>query len=96
MPKTSAPRIDENTLTRGQVRKLAALRKSVGDGIADRAFAAWLSSQSPALGAESDESADIIVDTLWPFVQQGELAIPRGGYLIRRGRRRIIVEKARS
>ena len=43
MPKTSAPRIDENTLTRGQVRKLAALRKSVGDEIADQVFAARLS-----------------------------------------------------
>ena len=34
----------------------------------------------------------MIVDTLWPLVQQGRLAIPRGGYLVRRGHGRIIVE----
>ena len=37
-----------------------------------------------------------VVDTLWPLVEQGSLAIPRGGYIIRRGRGRIIVELARS
>ena len=31
--------IDESTLTRGQLRKLYALRKSVGPAIADEAFA---------------------------------------------------------
>jgi hypothetical protein len=30
--------IDQSTLTKGQVRKLNALRKSVGDDIADNAF----------------------------------------------------------
>ena len=30
--------IDHSTLTKGQVRKLNALRKSVGDDIADEAF----------------------------------------------------------
>ena len=34
--------IDESTLTKGQVRKLNALRKSVGDAIAEEAFAKWL------------------------------------------------------
>ena len=48
----------------------------------------------PAGGAaQSDENAALIVDTLWPLVQQGTLAIPRGGYVIGRGR--IIVERAR-
>ena len=41
-----------------------------------------------------DGNAATIVDTLWPLVQEGTLAIPRGGYLIRRGRGRIIVEPA--
>jgi hypothetical protein len=30
--------IDQSTLTKGQVRKLNALRKNVGDDIADNAF----------------------------------------------------------
>ena len=96
MANSSATSIDETALTKGQRRKLNALRKSVGDDIGDQAFVAWLSSQSAASGTKPDENATLIVDTLWPLVQQGTLAIPRGGYLLRRGRGRIIVERARS
>ncbi len=86
--------IDESSLTKGQARKLNALRKSIGDEIADRTFLEWLALQ-PAPGAEPDANATMIVDTLWPLVQQGTLAIPRGGYRIRRGRGRIIAEPAK-
>ena len=87
--------IDESGLTKGQRRKLNALRKSIGSDIADKAFQEWLSSQPAAAGAAPDENATMIVDTLWPLVQQGTLAIPRGGYLLKRGRGRIIVEPAK-
>jgi len=87
--------IDESGLTKGQLRKLGALRKSVGDGIAERAFAEWMAAQRDAR-PKADSNAATIVDALWPLVQQGTLAIPRGGYLIRRGRGRIIVEPAQS
>ena len=87
--------IDESGLTKGQLRKLRALRKSVGDEIAERAFSEWLAKQKAASG-KADGTAATIVDTLWPLVVQGTLAIPRGGYLIRRGRGRIIVEPAQS
>ena len=86
--------IDESALTKGQLRKLGALRKSVGDEVGERAFAEWLASQGAA-GQKEDGNAAKIVDTLWPMVQEGTLAIPRGGYLIRRGRGRIIVEPAK-
>ena len=86
--------IDESTLTKGQLRKLNALRKSVGDEVGERAFAEWLASQG-TVKAEQDGNAAMIVDTLWPMVQEGTLAIPRGGYLIRRGRGRVIVEAAK-
>ena len=86
--------IEESALTKGQLRKLNALRKSVGDEIGERAFAEWLASQETTSG-KPDGNAATIVDTLWPLVQEGTLAIPRGGYLIRRGRGRIIVEPAK-
>ena len=89
----SPTQIDENSLTKGQSRKLNALRKSVGNEIGEQAFAAWLTSQ-PVATAKADVNATLIVDTLWPLVQQGALAIPRGGYLLRRGRGRIVVEPA--
>ena len=78
------------------IRRLNAFRKSVGDDIGKQAFIARLSAQSAGTKAEADTNAQIMVDALWPLVREGTLAIPRGGYLIRRGRGRTIVERARS
>ena len=89
-------KIDESTLTKGQRRKLDALRNSVGDEIGERAFAAWLSTQPKPVEVKEDHDAALIVDTLWPLVQEGTLAIPRGGYLLRRGRHRLICEPVRQ
>lgn len=36
---------DESTLTKDRLRKLNALRRSVGPKIGERAFAEWLASQ---------------------------------------------------
>ena len=92
MATPSFARIDQGTLTKGQLRKLETLRRSVGDEIGERAFAAWLATQPKPVVVEKDQDAELIIDTLWPLVQDGALEIPRGGYLIRRGRRRVIVE----
>ena len=35
----------EDQLNKGQARKLTALRKSLGDDIADKAFAEWMTSR---------------------------------------------------
>ena len=63
MDGTSSSGNDESSLTKGQRRRLNALRKSVGDEIAVRAFVEWLASQG---GAErkADGNAAAIVDTL--------------------------------
>lgn len=95
MDRASRNGIEEGALTKGQRRKLNALKKSVGEEIGERAFAEWLASQEAAVG-KADGNAALIVDTLWPMVERGALSIPRGGYLIRRGRGRIIVEPART
>ena len=71
MDQGSSSGIDESTLTKGQVRKLRALRKSVGEEIGEQAFAAWLSSQSGAGEDNADGNAATVVDTLWPLVEQG-------------------------
>ena len=94
MDQETSSGTDESSLSKGEIRKLNALRKSVGNEIGDRAFAEWLSSRS-AGSNEKDPNAETIVDTLWPLVEEGRLTIPRGGYLLRRGRGRIIVEPAR-
>ena len=81
---------DESALTKGQLRKLAALRKSIGPAIADEAFAKWL--QQAVAEPEEDANAKIISDALWGLIEEGRLSIRRGGYIVRRGRGRVVVE----
>ena len=90
-PKAS---FTETELTKGQIRKLNALRKSIGEEIAHKAFADWLRSQPVAVGEVVDENAELIAGVLVDQINQGKLRIPRGGYLVRRGRGRVIVERA--
>jgi hypothetical protein len=85
--------IDEKALNKGELRKLNALRKSLGDNIADEAFAKWFAQKTTAVVEPTDESAELIVKTLEPLVLKGKIKIPRGGYLVRRGRGRVIVER---
>lgn len=85
--------IDEAALTKGQVRKLNALRKSLGRSIADEAFAKWLA-QAANDEPQADENAKLIADILWGLIGDGKLQIRRGGYMVRRGRGRVIVEPA--
>lgn len=82
--------IDESVLKKGQLQKLSALRKSLGPAIADEAFAKWLDQQAGA--PETDANVETISNALWDLIQDGKLMIPRGGYVVRRGRRRVIVE----
>jgi hypothetical protein len=85
--------IDEKNLRKGQLRKLNALRKSLGDDIADRAFIEWMDSAPSATDNHLDRNARTIIEALHPLIENGELSIPRGGYVLRRGRGRIILER---
>ena len=83
---------NESGLSKGQLRKLNALRKSLGADIANKAFAEWLTSQS-VVTEEVDKNAELIAEVLVEQINQGKLRIPRGGYRVRRGRGRVIVER---
>lgn len=84
--------IDEKQLTKGELRKLNALRKSIGTDIGEAAFVKWWQ-QKQAGGTEVvDPNITVIEDALGKVI--GKLRFPRGGgYQIRRGRGRIIVER---
>ena len=84
--------IDESALSKGRLRKLNALRRSLGQAIADEAFAKWLEETAPA--PETDENAEVIANSLYDMVREGKVSIRRGGYIVRRGRGRVIVEPA--
>ena len=96
MPKKADVQIDESALSKGQLRKLNAVRKSFGPGIADKAFAEWLTEQPNEIAEPEDMNAALVRKALEPMVLSNKLKIPRGGYLVRRGRGRIIVERPAS
>ena len=85
--------INEANLSKGQLRKLNALRKSLGNEIANRAFTEWLSVHSDGGTQIVDRNARAISEALQPLIESGKLSIPRGGYLVRRGRGRVIIER---
>jgi hypothetical protein len=93
MARKAANGIDEKSLSKGQLRKLIALRKSLGEEIANRAFVEWLANSDGASSTVSDRNAEIISDTVMALVRDQNLQFPRGGYIVRRGRGRVIVER---
>lgn len=82
--------IKEKSLTKGELRKLRALRKSIGDALANEAFAKWHTQQGR--GAEPDDpNIAAIENALNPLIKK--IRIARGSaYAVRRGRGRFIVE----
>ena len=93
-PRKKSLSFDEKNLTKGQLRKLNALRKSIGEDIANDAFAKWLAEESAGGTQMPDKGAEQIVGALEPLIKSNKLRIPRGGYLVKRGRGRVIVSRA--
>ena len=84
----------EKNLTKGQLRKLNALRKSVGPAIGERAFVKWLKKANSGKSTQGDRNADLIAEAVQRVLRDRRLRIPRGGYLVRRVRGWVIVKKA--
>ena len=79
--------IDENKLTKGQVRKLNALRRSVGDKLGEEVFGKWLVQQASAAAApKRDPVAVKIEEALASFVDDRTFRLGNYGYTIRRAR----------
>ncbi len=84
----------QTNLTKGQMRKLNALRKSVGPDIGERAFAQWLKTAKTKKDIAEDKTGAQIAEAIQAALGREGLSIPRGGYLITRGRGRVLVERA--
>ena len=78
--------MDQSTLTKGQIRKLNALRKSVGDDIAEEAFGKWIKTQSKVTKEVRDPVADALVAALWNLKDNKNIRLGRKGYVIRRAK----------
>ena len=90
--------IDQSTLTKGQIRKLNALRKSIGDDIAEDAFAKWMKTQSKAPKEVRDPVADALVAALSNLQNVKSFKLGNKGYIVRRARGKgasgFVAEKA--
>jgi len=80
--------IDHSTLTKGQVRKPNALRKSVGDEIADDAFGKWIKSQTKTPKEVRDPVADALVAALSNLQNDKSFKLGNKGYVVRRAKGR--------
>ena len=88
--------LNESTLTKMQVRKLNALRKSIGDSLGTKAFTEWLNSRSAKSAEEPvDKTAEAVAEAVMALISKRTIrSLPRGGYLIKRGRGRVVVTPA--
>ena len=78
--------IDHSTLTKGQVRKLNALRKSIGNDIADVAFAKWMKTQTKTPKEVRDPVADALVAALDQFKDDKTFRLGAKGYVVKRSK----------
>jgi hypothetical protein len=78
--------IDQSTLTKGQIRKLNALRKSIGDDIAEDAFGKWMKSQTKTPKDARDPVADALVAALSNLSSDKSFKLGTKGYVVRRAK----------
>ena len=81
--------MNEKNLTKGQLRKLGALRKSLGTEIADEAFTKWMKKQ--ALKADTDRTdqvAEKLTATLDQYKDDKSFNLGRKGYIVTRSKGR--------
>ena len=75
-----------SNLTKGQVRKLNALRKSLGPKIADPAFSKWLKTQNPhKSGKKTDPVAEKLEQSL-KSLEPEKINLGTWGYTIKRSK----------
>ena len=78
--------LDLSTLTKGQTRKLNALRKSLGNEIADDAFAKWMKTQTKEKTTQVDPVAEKIKVALFLLVHDKAFRLGSKGYNIKRSK----------
>lgn len=93
--KSKVSKIDTGKLTKGELRKLNMLRKSVGEKLGETTFAKWYANKKEAAPA-ADKNALLIEQALTPLIKSDDLRMPRGGYVVKRGKGRIIVERPKG
>ena len=79
--------IGESTLTKGQMRKLNALRKSVGEKLGNEVFAKWIAQQASAAEKLKPDPITLkIEEALAQYADDRSFRLGNYGYTIRRAR----------
>ena len=79
--------IDETGLTKGLVRKLNALRKSIGDELAEEVFAKWLEREATSQAKEKPDPVALkIVEALAGLENDPKFNLGNNGYTLRRAK----------
>ena len=78
--------VDQSTLNKGQIRKLNALRKSVGDDIAEEAFGKWMKTESKAPKEVYDLVAAALVAALGNLQNDKSFKLGNKGYVVKRSK----------
>ena len=78
--------MDESTLTKGQVRKLNALKKSIGDDLGTMAFTKWLQSQTKGIVVKEDPVAEKLKAALSSMENDTSIRLGNRGYSVKRAR----------
>ena len=73
-------------LTKGQVRKLKALRKSLGNKIADPAFSKWLKTQTSSKSGEQIDPVALKLEGSLKSLSSKKINLGTWGYTIKRAK----------
>jgi hypothetical protein len=77
--------IDEKALSKGEIRKLTALRKSLGNDIADEAFRKWLANK-PSMVELIDPVARQLEATLASLANDKSFKLGNLGYTVKKAK----------
>jgi hypothetical protein len=77
--------INEKALSKGEIRKLAALRKSLGENIANDAFAKWLENK-PSVVKLTDPSALKLEAVLATLANDKGFKLGNYGYTVKKAK----------
>ena len=79
--------IKETSLNKGQIRKLNALRKSIGVKLGEEAFGKWLKEQAKAVPkVQPDPVAEKILNAVKSLEKDKTFKLGNRGYVVKRAR----------
>ena len=90
--------IKETSLNKGQIRKLNALRNSIGVKLGEEAFGKWLKEQAKAVPKiQSDPVAEKILNAVKSLEKDKTVKLGNKGYVVKRakgkGTKGFVVQK---